>query len=281
MSIFKETVFYNCNNMNDDLIYVSSCGILLPDANYVIARENSKTTVFAYVLSGDAYIGYNDRLEKIKKGDCYLFPSHTNNKIETDLLNPHSMLWINCRGRLLDELVRSYFDISLPIIAMYSIENEFKKISSLIQTPAKERVTDEIAQLIFKIILDMKRSLHKTEMTSPAAASPIEDQIESYIGNHIQEKFCVNNLCDAFRLSDRQLELIFKKRFGCTPYTYYLSKKIELATAMLKDSNLPIAAIAERLNFADRNHFTKVFISKTGMSPAKFRREVSISHFPK
>lgn len=230
--------------------------------------------MFAYILSGDAYIEYNGRLEKLKKGDCYLFPSYTKNKIETTKLNPHSMIWINCRGRLLDSLVQSYFDTTLPIIAMHSIESEFHKIVTLIQSRANERASDEIALLIHKMLLDIKNSLRKSAQFSPTSVSPIEDQIESYISNHIQEKFSINGLCTAFHLSDRQLAAVFKRKYSCTPYAYYLSKKIELATAMLKDSNLTIDAIAERLNFADRNHFTKLYIKKTGASPARFRRSV-------
>lgn len=276
MKIFNETIYYNASKMRDDLIYVSSCGVLLPDQNYVIARENSKTTVFAYIVSGDAYITYNERMEKLKKGDCYLFPARTKNKIETDPLNPHSMLWINCRGGLLDSLVAAYFDTLQPIVAMHSIETEFARISALIQSPSGEHAGDEIALLIHKILLDMRSSQRKPASNSSTAVSPIEDQIENFISSHIQEKFSIGGLCEAFHLSDRQLTAIFKKKQGCTPYDYYLSKKIELATAMLRDSNLSIDAIAERLNFADRNHFTKQYIKKTGVSPARYRKSVGM-----
>ena len=98
--------------------------------------------------------------------------------------------------------------------------------------------------------------------------------MESYISSHIQEKFAIENLCVAFHLSDRQLAAIFKKKHGCTPYAYYLRKKIELATAMLRNSSLPIDAIAGRLNFADRTPFTKQFQKKVGMSPERYRRSV-------
>lgn len=277
MKIFNETIYYNAGKMKDDLIYVSSCGILLPDPNYVIARENSKTTVFAYILSGGAYLTCNGRMERLKQGDCYLFPARTDNKIETDPLNPHSMLWINCRGSLLDGLVEAYFDTAQPIVAMHSIESEFARISALIQATAGERANDEAALLLHKIMLDMRASLRKTASNLSPTISPIEDQIESFISNHIQEKFSINSLCDAFHLSDRQLSAIFKRKQGCTPYDYYLSKKIELATAMLRDSNLSIDAIAERLNFADRNHFTKQYIKKTGVSPARYRKSVQMT----
>ena len=277
MKIFNETIYYNAGKMKDDLIYVSSCGILLPDPNYVIARENSKTTVFAYILSGGAYLTCNGRMERLKQGDCYLFPARTNNKIETDPLSPHSMLWLNCRGSLLDSLVEAYFDVSGPIVAMHSIETEFARISTLIQSPSGERTADEIALLIHKILLDMRSSQRKAVSSNSTAVSPMEDQIANFISNHIQEKFSINSLCEAFHLSDRQLSAIFKKKRGCTPYDYYLSKKIELATAMLRDSNLSIDAIAERLNFADRNHFTKQYIKKMGVSPARYRKSVQMT----
>ena len=41
---------------------------------------------------------------------------------------------------------------------------------------------------------------------------------------------------------------------------------------MLTETNLTVDDIASRLNFTDRNHFSKTFLKKTGKTPSAYRK---------
>ena len=63
---------------------------------------------------------------------------------------------------------------------------------------------------------------------------------------------------------------MFKRAYGITPYDYILTRKIETAKLLLKNSSLSVKEIAYRLNFADEHYFSNIFLQKTGVRPKKY-----------
>ena len=51
----------------------------------------------------------------------------------------------------------------------------------------------------------------------------------------------------------------FKKVYGCTPYQYLLSKRLNLAYSMLKQNKTTINEVAYVCGFNNRRSFTKAF----------------------
>ena len=71
----------------------------------------------------------------------------------------------------------------------------------------------------------------------------------------------------------------FKKAFGVPPHRYLLSRRIERATALLRDTSLPITDIAFQTGWNSIGTFGRIFSDITGENPGEFRaRERSISH---
>jgi AraC-like DNA-binding protein len=72
----------------------------------------------------------------------------------------------------------------------------------------------------------------------------------------------VNNayLCRLFRRYDHQ-----------SPYQYLLRLKMNHAAGRLKQPDALVKQVAEETGFADQFHFSRVFTSVFGLSPAAFR----------
>ena len=64
----------------------------------------------------------------------------------------------------------------------------------------------------------------------------------------------------------------FLKAAGVPVRTWLLNRRMENASRMLLYENLSIKETADRLGYADRYHFSKVFKKYFGTSPALFRR---------
>ncbi|MGB8354887.1 MAG: AraC family transcriptional regulator [Chthoniobacteraceae bacterium] len=64
----------------------------------------------------------------------------------------------------------------------------------------------------------------------------------------------------------------FKQHMEVSPARYTLSRRIDHACRMLKFSSATIEEIAERLGFANRGHFSRVFQRQMGSGPAFFRK---------
>lgn len=65
----------------------------------------------------------------------------------------------------------------------------------------------------------------------------------------------------------------FRKRHGCTVGQYVRRLRVESASRRLVESDFPLAAIALEVGFANQAHFSRIFKSVTGISPARFRAD--------
>jgi AraC family transcriptional regulator len=63
----------------------------------------------------------------------------------------------------------------------------------------------------------------------------------------------------------------FRKRYRITIGEYIRKRRIEHASGLLTNSEMPMAAIASTCGFSDQSHFCALFKKYSGMTPAKFR----------
>ncbi|MBA3594073.1 MAG: helix-turn-helix transcriptional regulator [Polaromonas sp.] len=71
----------------------------------------------------------------------------------------------------------------------------------------------------------------------------------------------------------------FKQAFGLPPHRYLLTRRIERAAALLRDTDLPITEIALETGWKSIGSFGRIFRDITGENPAAFRaRERTTPH---
>jgi transcriptional regulator GlxA family with amidase domain len=63
----------------------------------------------------------------------------------------------------------------------------------------------------------------------------------------------------------------FKQAFGVPPHRYLLTRRIERATALLRDTDLPITEIAFQTGWESLGTFGRTFRDITGESPSAIR----------
>jgi len=93
------------------------------------------------------------------------------------------------------------------------------------------------------------------------------------------ENWSIKQLAQVSAISEAHFSREFKKAFGIPPHRYLLTRRIERATALLRDSDLPITEIALQTGWNSVGTFGRIFSDITGESPGAFRaRESSIPH---
>ena len=89
------------------------------------------------------------------------------------------------------------------------------------------------------------------------------------------DKLGINELARTAKLSKSSFMRRFMEICKTTPAQYIIEKRVEIAENMLVNTSLPISDIAERIGFYDAAYFSKIFIKKKGISPSKYRKNVS------
>ncbi len=92
----------------------------------------------------------------------------------------------------------------------------------------------------------------------------------------IKEKYgspiTLETVSDQVGLNAAYFSTLFKKETGLTFTEHLLRTRIEAAKDMLKDTNLSVAAICEKVGYSDNKHFSKTFMRETGLRPNQYRK---------
>ncbi len=91
------------------------------------------------------------------------------------------------------------------------------------------------------------------------------------------EEWSIGRLAEVSAVSVAYFAREFKKAFGLPPHRYLLTRRIERATALLRDTDLPITDIALQTGWTSLGTFGRIFRDITGASPGELRaRERSL-----
>ena len=93
------------------------------------------------------------------------------------------------------------------------------------------------------------------------------------------EEWPVERLASVSGVSQAHFARSFKDAFGVPPHRYLLTRRIERAKALLRDTDLPITDIAFQTGWNSLGTFGRIFRDITGESPSELRaREKATRH---
>lgn len=98
-------------------------------------------------------------------------------------------------------------------------------------------------------------------------------RLEALLSAHPERRLSVAEMAAGLGLSESGFAHAFKQGTGTTPLQWQLGRRVEMAQALLRGSDLRLAEIAAQLGFADQAHLTRVFRQCCGAPPAAWRRQ--------
>lgn len=87
-----------------------------------------------------------------------------------------------------------------------------------------------------------------------------------------QEDWPVSRLARVSGTSEAYFARSFRDAFGIPPHRYLLTRRVERAAALLRDTSLPILEIALQTGWNSLGTFGRTFRDVTGESPKQLRR---------
>ncbi|MBQ7383539.1 MAG: AraC family transcriptional regulator [Clostridia bacterium] len=94
----------------------------------------------------------------------------------------------------------------------------------------------------------------------------------SYIYEKYYENITIETLSRIAQMSRSAYISKFRQICGASPGEFILSHRINLAKAMLTETNRSISDITQALGFYDSAHFTRIFKTRVGLTPSAFRK---------
>lgn len=94
-----------------------------------------------------------------------------------------------------------------------------------------------------------------------------------------EEEWPVRRLARVSGVSEAHFARSFKQAFGVPPHRYLLTRRVERATVLLRDTELSISEIAFQAGWSSLGTFGRTFRDITGESPGAVReRERAAGH---
>jgi len=88
---------------------------------------------------------------------------------------------------------------------------------------------------------------------------------------HSHEAWPIHRLAQVSAVSAAHFARSFAAAFGLPPHRYLLTRRIERAVALLRDTDLPVTEIAFRTGWKSLGTFGRIFRDITGESPGALR----------
>jgi len=133
------------------------------------------------------------------------------------------------------------------------------------QSQAAERQASAIAYQLLTLAV----SGHRTASTD----HQVREAIRIIHSEWNQPQLCVKQLADRLHLHRSSLSRRFEKAVGIPPVAYLSRLRVQNALSMLKQTEKPIAEVAELCGYNDSNYFARLMHRYTGLSPRRFRSE--------
>ncbi len=212
-------------------------------------------------------LGCQDQVTRIDAGTLMIWDT-TMGHYYGNATEPWSHSWIHCGGRRAVELLHtSGITVGLPLATREELFLD--TLQSLYEEMIHPLQNASILESLLRIaLLRINRELPAVKAAIPAHLLAVQQTIEKAWRDNLS----LGDLAQQAHLSASHFSAEFRRHFGIAPLQYQTQLRMEAAVYLLRDINLSIANIAERVGYPDIYHFSKIFKKYFNLSPRAKRR---------
>ena len=153
----------------------------------------------------------------------------------------------------------------------------FDQLRAIVQRPQSPMLESELRLVITQLLLGVLGAASRAsaelpvnvELRSPRrAVRMLLDELDS----HLDHPWRLQDMASAAKLGRSQFSRYCRELTNMTPVEYLTSRRIELASRLLRESDATITEIAMEAGFQSSQYFATVFRRHTGRSATEFRQ---------
>jgi len=132
------------------------------------------------------------------------------------------------------------------------------------------KAIEELVSTLYSIVEDISGQITSFQGIPHALAMR---KAEAYIRENFTRKISLREIAKFAGLSAPYFSTIFKQEMGENLSKYVNRLRVEKASKMLLETEIPLSEISSACCFEDQSWFTKIFKAFTGISPGKYRNQ--------
>lgn len=244
------------------LIFVET-GEITIDVNHRIFNLSRHSSL--HLNNGDTIRSI--KTSKIIRGIHMIFSPSFQNEIRTTRKSPISI-------QLKKEFPAQFFSEEEYRFLADSI-NRLKKYISYTTHYCQPIVVKNAVHNLLLDISDRRRKDHGDRMNNATHKEVILERFRSLVNGHCNEYHSVNWYADALMITPDYLSKIIRESEGKSARDLINERIVSNAKFMMRQSDISIKEISEKLHFPDQSSFGRFFKANTGQSPKEYRKKLA------
>lgn len=166
---------------------------------------------------------------------------------------------LRCDGGTVDPVIANLGKAMLPAL--------------MVPEEASTLFIDHVALALKAHVIHVYGGLRRAAPLRSRGLAPWQERrAKAFLMEHLAGDVSLTDLARECALSRSHFSKAFKQSTGQAPHDWLVSQRVDSARRLLSEPDLSIAQIAAACGFADQSHLTRVFVARTGTSPARWRR---------
>ncbi len=129
-----------------------------------------------------------------------------------------------------------------------------------------------LSGILLRLLGEIHSCLQRKDFVS-RGQEDLMQRAKTLLVESISQPVQMENIAAKLSMSYSLFRKLFKKYTGLSPNQYLIQLRIERAKYILSNTDIRTKDIAEQLGFDSIYYFTRIFTSKTGESPGRFRKK--------
>lgn len=257
-------------------IYLCYCGYADCEPGHSFGPSVRPNYLIHYILKGKGTYRTGGKEYRLEAGYGFLIEPRIQTFYQADLAEPWSYIWIGFdgsnAGKYLDDagLNRHH-----PVFKC-GYKEELKRIvfdmlKNNISTTTHRFLLQSLLYEFFSVLT------RECSVNPPAlqnGENPYILQAVEFIQNNYSFPIHVTDIANYVCINRSYLYTLFKTHLGVSPQDYLANYRISQATELLTVTDLSIESIALSCGYTDPLIFSKVFKTKKGRTPSRYRKEI-------
>jgi two-component system, response regulator YesN len=233
----------------------------------------------------ESIIFYNDISSMLNDASISKFPVELLNELLNTIRSGHEEDVMNMVDLLVEEIFRlNKNPISLGV-TLIRVINElvqlgqllgaeskiFENIKKLYQAAMNAYYPEKIKEMLINDLI--KPVIISTHDRTERGFKSLSEKIVYIVQTEYDQEISLDIIADRLHYNPNYLSNVFKKEYGENFVDYLMNYRLQMAQTLLKDTDLAIKEIAERLQYRNSQNFIRFFKKKLGMTPGDYRKE--------
>ncbi|WP_262380889.1 helix-turn-helix transcriptional regulator [Bacillus infantis] len=233
----------------------------------------------------ESIIFYHDISSMLNDASISKFPIELHNELMSAIRSGREEEVRNLTGLLVDEIFRlNKNPISLGVTLIRVINdlvqlgqllgaesNIFENIKKLYQTAMNAYYPEIIKDMLYQQLI--QPVIISTQSNTEQGFKNISDKIVYIIQSEFDQEISLDIIADRLHYNPNYLSNVFKKEYGENFVDYLMNYRLQMAQMWLKETDMTIKEIAEKLQYRNSQNFIRFFKKKLGKTPGDYRKE--------